>query len=360
MKDPFNAPSEGVYPPITNEVVPCPSTKVRNFGTQTYEVAAGETQAVFWCYPSGTLTEFGLEGGGIQIAQAVNTDSVQFGPVLTPDGTGSVLSQRGVFSFFAAGPSTWVPTTAPLGGTGVGAPSQVRSAVWDQLINPFAIPGSTSDVKFRCTAFAIRISYTGKLTDTEGFVDFYNPYAWTGTAQTQRDLSSLRRDPSHRRYYFGNQRTHEYVWHPNCESCSPVSINASNPFDCRQLISRFMFSIGGIAAGDIFEIEAIGFQEYTGHPAVPTNTPSPVATDVVHVANAIPQLQGTMNKGATGGKTHTLEQHVAAQKVITADPKVTPHSGEDHESTVSKISKGVSTAASFASDVLPLLSMLML
>jgi hypothetical protein len=346
LADPFSAPSEGVYPPISNDMVPCPSTKVRNYGTTSLNLAGSDTQVAMWFYPTGSITIDGLQGFSLN-----NTNPTQnncFGPIL----------DAGLTQDFA---SAGVYVAAPIGVAFQTAPpiaTTVTPMPWDSLSNPFLIPDKPSDVKFKCTAFAVRVTYDGKLSDTEGYVDYYNPYAWTGTVGVVRSMESLRRDPSHRRAYFANKRTHTFVWHPNCESSTYSTIDKVAPFASNDKVSRFMLRIGGVAAGDKIEVEYIGFQEFTGHPAVATNTPSPITKDLVHVANAIPELKGQMNSGASGGKKTTLAQHVAAQKVIS-HPEVFPqHKNQNHGSVLSQIAKGASTAASIAEDVLPLLSLL--
>jgi hypothetical protein len=346
LADPFNAPSEGVYPPISNTVVPCPSTKVRNYGTVSITLPALTGGLVpsgvsCWLYPSGTI---GGTGSSPLIAVTPPQSDVDgasqayrtIGPVLngtTPTSINGFGSCAGFWTYINA--SNPDPLTAP---TQTTPANPLSTFPWDDLENPFTIPGKQSDVMFKTTAFAIRITYSGKLLDTEGWVDFYNPYTWTGTTPQPRTMSSLRRDPSHRRGYFANKRTHTFVWHPNCESSNYVPIVRDDNPDVNAMVSRFMLEIGGVAPGDTFEIEYIGFQEFTGYTAVATNTPSPIAHDVVHVANAIPALQGKMNSGASNGPKSTLAQHVAASKAISL-PGVKHIASGIHEA-VSKVVKG--------------------
>lgn len=368
LANPFTAPSAGVYPPISNDVVPCPSTKVRNYGTETIVVqdytAGGTTEGFgMWFWPEGRIGGDGdnsiLNGFTVAAAQidASSATYRQFGPTLSGENPGSING-------LGAAAGVWTPINAsnPLlyttpSATQAAAPT--KSFIWDDLINPFAIPAAESDVKFRNTAFAVRISYSGKLMDTEGYVDFFNPYAWTGTAALSRTLASLRRDPSHRRFYFSNQRTHTFVWHPNCESSTYAGIYRTADADLSRTPARFAMQVGGVIATDVFEIEYICFQEFTGHPAVPTNTPSPIAHDITHVANAIPELRGKMNKGASNGPTSTLAQHVAVSKLHAHAPALGPVSGTVAD-TVAKHVKGPksSVLGDIADIAFPILSLL--
>jgi hypothetical protein len=69
---------------------------------------------------------------------------------------------------------------------------------------------------------------------------------------------------------------------------------------------------------------------------------------VVHVANAIPDLRGKMNKGATNGPTSTLAQHVAASKAMSVPGIIETATGV-HEAVVKHIK---SPKQSFMGDLL--------
>jgi len=361
MMNPFSANSEGVYSPISSKLIPDPSTKVRNYGTATVIVpvlGAGSVESInMWFWPEGTI-EPGAAGAkevlqGFSVGDLGASNTNQYGPILSNEnaslGAAAGILQMHDTSFTGI---AFTHPSAPLT-TGV---SLTESLPWDNLQNPFPIPDKTSDTKFRCTAFGLRVSYTGKLSDTEGYVDYYNPYKWSGTSDQPVDMNSLRRDPSHRRKYFSNKRTHTFVWHPNqlAESYADIALNASNMAACT---SRTMLRIGGIQAGDVFEIEYIGFQEFIGFRAVSTNSASPVSKDIVHVSNAIPEMHGRMN-GDAGKAPVSLAQHVAVQKAISAPPSISPVAGEDHESALSKVVKGTGTAIKVVSSLAPLLALL--
>jgi hypothetical protein len=360
LRDPFGAASEGVYPPITNDVVPCPSTKVRNYGTtsitvQSLTVGTIPQGIAFWFYPGGRNNNGRLTGFQCQPSNTSTPQNSQFGPILDGEDDATSRATAGVYTVILN--TSPVITTMPLDQS---ATQQIVGMPWDELENPFSIPSTNSDVQFKITALGVRITYVGKLADTEGFVDFYNPYDWSGTPGDPREMNSLRRDPSHRRGYFSNQRTHTFVWHPNCESSTYGLIDV-NPITLGSVPSRFMMQVGGVEKGDKFEVEYIGFQEFKGPRAVATNTPSPVADDMLHVANAIPALKGKMNKGASNGPTSTLEQHVQASKMLSKSkifPDVSPHDsigdvvakhvkGGKKEGFGAKVLHGIESAAEF-------------
>lgn len=355
LADPFGAPSEGVYPPISNSVVPCPSTKVRNYGTTTITVGTYSGNVgngfAFWFFPSGTIYDQGatpIWGGTIPVADvdAASQFNRTFGPILNGPNITAINGFGACAGFYRPVTAAYIDPVTTLSPTTAGSP--LNSLPWDDLENPFVVPGKDTDVAFKCTAFAVRITYSGKLLDTEGYVDFYNPYAWTGTNAEARTMSSLRRDPSHRRGYFSNNRTHTYVWHPNCESSNYARVVRDTTIASTEVVSRMMLQLGGVTPGDTFEIEFIGFQEFTGYTAVATNTPAPIAHDVVHVANAIPDLRGKMNKGATNGPTSTLAQHVAASKAMSVPGIIETATGV-HEAVVKHIK---SPKQSFMGDLL--------
>lgn len=358
MMNPFTADAEGVYSPISSKLIPDPSTKVRNYGTTSIPVATGADQVIMWFYPEGSIQPG--SGGAQEVLQGfaitgMPTNITQMGPILSNLDVSFSAGSGIIQQISTAGAA--IPKTQPyaLGAAGLIA-GTTFGLPWDALTNPFAIPKDQSDTKFRCTAFGIRISYTGKLSDTEGYVDYYNPYKWSGVAGETVDMDSLRRDPSHRRKYFSNKRTHTFVWHPNqlAESYADIALNGDPIENCT---SRTMLRIGGVTFGDKFELEYIGFQEFIGFMAVSTNSPAPVTKDTVHVANAIPEMHGRMNGGA-GAAPISLAQHVAVQKAITAPPQISPVSGESHEGALSKVVKGVSTGLKVAESVAPLLALL--
>lgn len=367
LAQPFTAPSAGVYAPISNDVVPCPSTKVRNYGTknvlvQNYTNGNATEGFAMHFFPSGSNAAGGETPlAAFTMAQSDIDPSAQkwrtFGPILEgidPDIDNGLGAAVGTIQ--PVNGTNSIVYTAP-GATSAAAP--LTTLPWDSLSNPFNIPTKTSDVQFKLTAFAIRISYSGRLQDTEGYVDFYNPYAWTGTGSEPKEVSSLRRDPSHRRCYFSNKRTYTFVWHPNCESCTYAAINRSDLLRAPDVPARFIAVVGGVQEKDEFNVEYIAFQEYKGHPAVPTNTPSPVAHDVVHVANAIPELRGKMNAGATEGPTSTLSQHVAVSKMHEHND-VVGGASKTIAQTVAKHVKGPKTSVlgTIADIALPFLSLL--
>lgn len=370
LAHPFTAPSAGVYAPISGDVVPCPSTKVRNYGTQTVTCIdsgqnVGMTGFCAWFWPAGRLGATAGEGTplngftcSVNELEASASTYGTFGPML--NGPAPTLANR-----LGAAAGVWTPTnnvlqthfTVP---TNTSAQNPTIPFAWDDLINPFSVPEKPSDVQFKCTAFAVRVTFDGPLQNTEGWVDFYNPYAWTGNpGGISQSLASLRRDPSHRRCYFSNKRSFTFVWHPNCESSSYAQVYRTANAALGQTPARFIIEVGGLGQGDTIEVEYIGFQEFKGHPAVATNTPSPIAHDVVHVANAIPELRGKMNPGASEGPTSTLSQHVAASK-LHEHSDVIGGAAKTVAATVAKHVKGPgsSVLGTLADIALPFLSFL--
>jgi hypothetical protein len=346
LKDPFAAPSGDVYCPITSNLIACPSTKVRNYGTANLD---GAEEMVGWLYPQGRASSVGpflsnaIVAGGLISS---NQDS-QVGPILKNEAAPIALC-----GFVSRRTSALtVPfTTSPAVQTGS---PKLDGLAWDALENPFEVPKAGGDMKFRNTAFAIRISYVGKLVDTEGFVEFFNPYHWP---QESADgyavqLDTLRRDPSYKRFYFSANRTVTFVWSPNCESVDFASIVDADYSLPKDLFSRMMFRIKGIQPTDIIEFEYIGFQEFTGHTTISSQTPSENTVDSVHLGNAISKLRGRMNE--RGPEKSDLEKltikgklkaHPLTRTAMMTLPKHVTKSA-NIKSGVGKIAKTVSDIA---------------
>lgn len=308
LKDPFNAPSGDVYCPITSNLIACPSTKVRNYGSSTLQ---GANNMIGWLYPTGRPSSVGpfLSNAIISSSDLDTSYPVQIGPMLANEAAPAAAAG---FVARVEGPLLTPFTTSPSVYSGGYA---LNPLLWDGLDNPFTIPKSDGQMKFRNTAFGIRISFIGKLVDTEGYVEFFNPYHWSQIAANGEpvQIDSLRRDESYRRFYFSSNRTVTFVWSPNCESVQFASVVQADEISAKEVFSRMMFRIRGLNVEDIIEFEYIGFQEFTGFTTVATQTPSQNTVDSVHLGNAIPKLRGRMN--TKGPEKTDIEKLVIKQKL---------------------------------------------
>jgi len=178
------------------------------------------------------------------------------------------------------------------------------------------VPEKPSDFMNRTVKLTVEISVVSALVNTRGGVRVYNPYMAPGnsiTGGTSVRLKAARRDPSYVDQPFSGKRTFSYTYMPNAESVNygtmTTAVNSTSPF---LYDSRFVLQAYGLGEGDEILVRFIWTQEYTGTTVNPIATPSVIAPDYVHLANAIPHLT---NYSQNGKKNPTLSEHVAAMKI---------------------------------------------
>ena len=321
VSDPFHADAEGVYMPLAEDSFPCPSIKYSNYGATEVSVGVGMCCVKAWFYPEGWLSL---------------TEQPQF-PKITANGQVGILGCALAPVVGASFAGVWSESATVDGDTAPNFAS-CSGLAYDALTSPtqclnHAGTSQSSPLQVRTSAFGIRISFIGKLTDTEGYIEFFNPFenfnVATGTTQ---DLTALRRDPSYRRDFFSAKRTYTYVNHPNCNSVKYCHTPEASAGDASSAFSRMMVRIGGLVAGDKILIEYMVHQECTINTLAALNTPVTVAPDAIHLANALAGVHGHLNP-KDGKKPPQIVHAIAASKV-------------QHHPWLHAASRGVTSAAS--------------
>jgi len=305
---------ELVSMPLAEDQYPCPSTLVVNGATTNVTMATGEVGINLWLTPCGVPDP---TPGSDQLCDmrmtcsdgGAGSTNVMPGVILHPDG-GAVSSQvfmQRLSAYNEEMYSSFVPADV--------------SAVWnDNLSSPFNVSNGNALIKetgtgFRTAAFGIRITYTGKLTDTEGYLDFYAPAEYE-SSDTLAYFS--RRDPAYRRVSFGTKRTHTFFWAPNCDEIKYAKdMGAVNYTSyAANVPARMGLALRGVAEGDKFNIETICIQEFNGQRAIPTQIPRTLTPDAVHLVNTLEQHRGT-HHGVDGKPGHKMSAVATGMKVST-------------------------------------------
>ena len=186
------------------------------------------------------------------------------------------------------------------------------------------LPASAAPTGYqaRTAAFAIRVSFIGPLSDTEGYVDFVMPseYGEAGPVGAAPSMGMYRTDPSFRRHFFGVERTFEFFWTPNCDELRYMEEYGDTKHAAVNLWSRFFLNVGGLATNDKIMIEVATVQEVVVPRANATAAPRPVSVDSQHIVNAL-QLHHGAHNAPSDAKTRRLARPMDLVRV-TAGHKV--------------------------------------
>jgi hypothetical protein len=251
---------------------PCPGTIVPNYGSTDISVGASpEIHA--WFYPNS------VGDGDIPAWRPVTLagpTSSELGVNL--DGATANRSAAGMYILKAPG-SSMAPNPEPAVCIGL---------FNDSLTNPFT---TGAGVEARCETFGIRVTFIGKLSDTEGYVDFVQPYE---RPQAGDNFNKYRKDMSFKRHFFGDARSTTYVFQPTCDDVSFSKV--SSAVSGTSSYSRLMMKVGGLASGDKIQVEYISVYSYTGSRSLATQKPLTVSPHATHLANSLVMGHGAMNK----------------------------------------------------------------
>lgn len=293
LTDLFERDAPLVHMPLAEDQFPCPSTLVVNYGRFDTQVGSGEDGMRAWFTPCGVPSAPGQGQDPSEELDAISfTDSLgrtcKPGVVLKPMQVGANPEQFAVAGILQHGTF------------GIGdMPNSVNSSTgvglaYEDLTSPFMsgngfASNTSTGQQFRTAAFGVRVTYVGRLADTEGYVEHYAPaeYAYGGESSFQR------RDQAYRLRTFGVQKTHEFYWTPNCDEIRYSLDMGSGSIPGYTLTSRFGIQIGGMQTGDKVRIEYICVQEWAGNKAIPTQIPRSLTPDATHMVNAI-----TLHRGA--------------------------------------------------------------
>jgi len=324
----FDRSMRPVSMPLFKDLYPCPTTIVGNVGSANILMAASNTNVVFQFWPNGVT----LPGNS---AQQIGANGIFSGAVngrLGPN-LDSVTNRSTAGGFFQ--------TTAVLAENA--SVSSVLTALtpllYDPLVNPFpsgqAASSAPTGMQFRTAGFGVRFSFVGKLTDTEGYVEWYAPYELPNAAPVTL-IRGLRKDPTYRRAYFSDHRTFDFFWEPTCDDIE-FSQDNGDLATVTSAISRHFAIIGGLAPGDKIEVEYVHFQDWTGHRGLATAVPVYVAQNPAALTNTILATHGSVNDNQNDNSNEghgpidkwEVYSHVAgiADKAVDLFSKFAKHPG---------------------------------
>lgn len=360
IQHPFeNSNNESKIPtPGSASITSCPTSKAENYGVVDVIIRGTQTGFTQWLYPSGSQNA--AQPKTSTFAVETTDGKCNIGPILSPADS-AIFGAVGVYAMDDPGASPPTPLRQ-FNPPAYSAADPSTGLIYDRLVAPFAISTERSDVQMRTSKLGVRVTFTGKLLDTEGWVDVYNPQLWPGSSEygvagQSVYLSTMRRDDSFARKYFSSKRTYEFVWTPNCQSLVDTAVDAIIVSSAALRDSRFVIQVGGLQEGDKVQVEWICAQEFTGTPTTSTLTPSPVTHDITHLANAIPKMAAT-NTYSSPKQAPTLADHTVHSKV-EAHPVMKQHlesqgvNTEDPKETARKAPSILSDIAGVLPDILP-------
>jgi hypothetical protein len=191
----------------------------------------------------------------------------------------------------------------------------VTALPYDSLSNPFfsGRPGvvEATGLNMRTAAYGVRVSFMGRLSDTEGSVMYMAPWE---PQDDSTNFSALRRDVSFRRKYFSSNRTFTFFWQPTCDDVRFTQDYGDAYAATTFGHGRHFMSLSGLTAGDKLQFEIIHVQEFVGARAIPTNVPRILSPDATHVLNTLVHAHGATGGDPTGAPP--LESLVEIVKAI--------------------------------------------
>lgn len=308
-----------VHMPLYDNNYPCPSTLVTNVAAHSltmvngflhvYPMVNGTFNTSDDCYTSAAAA---FANGTAKIGG--NLSSASYGPVAFA--YADAVAENTFYTWPAAVSQTKVE----------------MSPLSTPFTTGLAASPNASGLSFRTVAYGIRVSFSGSLQSTEGWVEWYQPYEPQAQAASIA-VTTLRRDPSYRRKYFSSQRTHEFFWEPTCDDvkfCRDYGETAL----ISNITTRQYLLCGGLAAGDKLDIEVVSIQEWVGYKAVPVQEPRYATPKQAQLANTVLATYGTLNDHEDrsgldkfqvfnaliqgGQKAYTFASRLAAQPAVKA------------------------------------------
>lgn len=314
VSDPFEAEFAGVIMPLAEDNIPCKIFPFRSYGSREVTILTGDTSCLIACATNPRYVQTPTDSGKTwrRMKFALGIDGF-FGPALTPSD----------------------PTIASIGAAYQMSPTILGDlAVKSSLLTPVPFDPSAGQVlrminnndpstgyDMRQSYYGIRVTFIGKLQDTEGFVEYINPYepATEDEGASQNRFEAQRRDKSYRRRFFSSHRTHTFAFHPNCDSPKLAPVSGAGPIDA-PTCSRQWVRVSGLREGDKILIEVVSGQEYVARPLVGVSQNFKVTPDAIAVGNAILSHHGDANENleAKGGrKLPSLASHVVTHKILS-------------------------------------------
>jgi hypothetical protein len=285
---PFQS-QEQVKMPLQWRGNPCSSVTSTNVGRYAVPFIAGLPFVTMWFYPDGVMSTNDPEN---RANAKIQINTVVTSAVVGPNHNRVLVG--GVVGSANAGLIHWDSGYVdPFVEQGTAVDNNWAFLPYDTKDDPFFFTANASipiqeQVTCRTIAFGVRVTYTGALQNTEGWVEFINPYEWpTALAGANVPFSGYRRDPSYRRVYFSKERTAEFIWRPNCEGpkflgAYSMVAGVNNTQGC-----RFCIKSGAMVSGDSYQVEWISHVEYINPHSQSIMSLSPQSHDAAHIGNAI-------------------------------------------------------------------------
>jgi len=314
LTDVFDRTGPLAHMPLYEDQFPCPTSMAINTGTETVAISGSNTCINAWLTPCGAPV--GAAAGddlvdpltSVAFADATVTN-VKLGPILHPLTAGWECSP-GVFKQIV-GDTT--PTEAFFTNT-------VTAFRYDPLVSPFSSGGTGAQgiqngEQFRTAAFGIRVTFMGKLSDTEGYVECFQPAEYTDAVAGVH----VKRDQAYRLNYFGTERSFTYYWTPNCDEVKFSMDTFDTVYSARYIPARMAIGVGGLVAGDKIRFDFVCIQEWAGRSAIATQVPRTLSVDAPHITNML-----TLHRGAQHDETSIQGKKVPGKplKQLTAGVKV--------------------------------------
>lgn len=304
MADPFNSRHAGITFPINKDGFPCPRFPIRNYCTYDLVCGPSISDIGLWFFPTG------VNLGGNSYTWRPWTDAVPVTRMIGPccnQAVGGIVTQTAPWCFvFQQASSFAAIDTMTVQGNSAANTMVPFETMPEVTLNESQNGYSRSNG--RTVAYGVRVSYTGSLGNTKGYVEFFQPTECPPTGiilGSTNTMSANRRGVAFRRHYFSSHRTFTYVWEPICDEIDDVQISGSGTPSQNIVGCRLAAHIGGTVENDSFAVEVISFQELSGTPWAQSAIPVPQSPDAVHMANAIVANYGMVN---TGGDAHGSQQ----------------------------------------------------
>lgn len=269
--------------PLAEDNWGCPSTLAFGY-TDTELVATGAGGFAIWGYPGGIRDVGGdLTLGEASVCTFSGASTYNCGSIVSAD-PGTI---NGCMAGYLEGGTTNLNVDSTTV-TAITFPNVTRPVILGKSGASTVLTGC----QVRTVAYGIRVSYIGKLSDTEGFVDFVSPPEYTTFNVTGGTMTENRPDASFRRHFFGVERTHTFYWTPNCDEVKYMQNYGNTKHAGVTLNSRFMLRIDGVETGDKFLVEVAAIQGFTGNRTANVVIPRPVSVDSQHIINTLQVHRG--------------------------------------------------------------------
>jgi hypothetical protein len=317
MKDPFDFNPGDTGMPLNEDQFPCASVKGRNYAEKIIQATNGNDIAIY-CFADATPTEGGQSDMAYYYTLFRDSSSGFPGCIYDSAHVLGPITETGI----ACG-ITEVPIGNPLNLTVLS--DTLDPIRYDSVRVPLTIPVEIggSSMTARTYAYGIRVSFANPLLDTEGWVEFVQARESISRATpSSTSFNTLRStDPSYRRKLFGNKRTAEFVWHPNCDSIIQGAFKSGNTSAHHTINSRMVLRVGGLMNNEKILVEVMHWQEYTHNTLARVSNITPQTPHTVHVQNALVTMHGGMNErtelnGRLNKKTLTLHTEALAHKTM--------------------------------------------